>query len=286
MIDLGVQRLALGTAQWRTSYGITNRSTILEISEIAKIIEFADALGIHSLDTSPLYGDVQEILKGLIPSHWIVTTKTQIKGRTVEEINKEIDNSLSTIQDVSSIGVLVHDWDTLSEQEKANSERIFQYWLRNFSISCAGFSTYDPRDLETYADMVNSERVYQTPTNIIDQRFQSGFIDKNSNLRNTWVRSIFLQGILLDCEPKNESIRHPALDRFNYFAQELKLTRLQCSMNFAKFNTYGSKVIVGITQKSELEAIVDCWNQEKAPIDFSSLASTDQKLIDPRCWNV
>ena len=57
-------------------------------------------------------------------------------------------------------------------------------------------------------------------------------------------------------------------------------------MNFAKFNTYGSKVIIGITQKSELEAIVDCWNQEKTPIDFSSLASTDQKLIDPRCWKV
>ena len=104
MIDLGVQRLALGTAQWRTSYGITNRSRILEISEIAKIIEFADALGIHSLDTSPLYGDVQEILKGLIPSHWIVTTKTQIKGRTDEEINKEIDNSLSTIQEFFNIG--------------------------------------------------------------------------------------------------------------------------------------------------------------------------------------
>ena len=57
-----IGRLALGTAQFGTAYGVANRSGRVSMSEGARILDYAWAVGMNTLDTAAAYGESERTL--------------------------------------------------------------------------------------------------------------------------------------------------------------------------------------------------------------------------------
>jgi len=59
-----MSRLALGTAQFGSDYGITNRSGQVDPDEAGRILSLAHECGIDCIDTARLYGDSEAVIGG------------------------------------------------------------------------------------------------------------------------------------------------------------------------------------------------------------------------------
>ena len=55
-------KLGLGTVQFGTDYGISNKLGQTSADEVRKILEFAAGHGIRYLDTAPAYGTSEAVL--------------------------------------------------------------------------------------------------------------------------------------------------------------------------------------------------------------------------------
>ena len=94
-----------------------------------------------------------------------------------------------------------------------------------------------------------------------------------------YVRSIFLQGLLLDS--RNMKIKNNFLKNFHKFAQNRQLS---VCLNFVKKNKFVDKYIIGIQSLKNLKEILNTKINSRI-IYPKFLASNDKKLIDPRLWN-
>jgi len=73
--ELDFYKFSLGTAQMGMPYGVVNKMDVINMNEFKKIFEYSKKFGIHSLDTSPRYGDVSKKISKLNLSDWQITTK-------------------------------------------------------------------------------------------------------------------------------------------------------------------------------------------------------------------
>ena len=87
-------------------YGLTNKSGKVKISELIKILDLAKELGIYGIDTSPNYGNAEEILGKLDIENFKVSTKIpsirlshdlSIKDQIRHFINKSLKSILGKI---------------------------------------------------------------------------------------------------------------------------------------------------------------------------------------------
>ena len=56
------KKIILGTAQFGSHYGITNKVGEVKCSEVSKIIEEANNNGVNFFDTAPIYGNAEKKL--------------------------------------------------------------------------------------------------------------------------------------------------------------------------------------------------------------------------------
>src|SRR4051812_7806276 len=70
-----LNRLALGTVQFGSRYGIANRSGQTTRDEAAAILAAAYAAGIRTLDTAIAYGDSERLLGEIGVADWRVVSK-------------------------------------------------------------------------------------------------------------------------------------------------------------------------------------------------------------------
>ena len=71
-----VRKLALGTAKFGSSYGMSgNNNQKIELSEVRKIFDFARKIKISTLDTASQYGDSEKVLGKIGVSDFNLITK-------------------------------------------------------------------------------------------------------------------------------------------------------------------------------------------------------------------
>ena len=68
------KKIYIGSAQFGSNYGITNNN-FLNTNEIKKISAFAINNNINNVDTSPMYGNSEEIIGG----NYLIHSKLQPK---------------------------------------------------------------------------------------------------------------------------------------------------------------------------------------------------------------
>jgi len=89
------KKIILGTAQFGSHYGITNKIGEVKCSEVSKIIEEANNNGINFFDTAPIYGNAEKKLgKYLNKNSNIITKITEIED---EEINEKGLKAISNV---------------------------------------------------------------------------------------------------------------------------------------------------------------------------------------------
>ena len=285
-------RLSLGTAQWGTRYGITNAKGELSDADVADIVAAARERGLRDADTHRTtnpqhgYGRAQSRLRPWA-GEFAVTTKVFGGAAADLPVGEQLAESLGDLGLAHVHACLVHDWYDLTNDEAnavANGLREAQ---QRGMVARIGISGYEARDLERACEIFGADLgAVQVPTSVLDQRLVgSGVVDL---LRLTGteiqVRSIFLQGLLLDPTSTAQLAQHPDVQGFHRRCTERVVPPLDASLSFVRSLDWVDVVVVGVTSAAELTQIADSWAAPSVGDDWQAQGSGDNELLDPRRW--
>ncbi|WP_427109445.1 aldo/keto reductase [Lysinibacillus xylanilyticus] len=287
--------IVLGTVQFGSSYGITNRIGQTSISEVKKILHTAKTAGINILDTAPGYGDSETVLGQNDITNFKVITKTPyikqetIDGVFLQKVTESIEQSLVKLNLSSIYGVLVHNIEDCYKEGSKSLFKLLHELKVTGKIKKVGVSVYNVSDIY---EILNSEfqiDLIQLPSNILDQRIIESKLLLELKKRNIEVhcRSIFLQGILVsnleDLPIKFKRI----LSEYFFDIKKMNLSKIEAALLFCHQIKEIDCVVLGVNNNEQLTEIINAYNKViniEDKIDFSKYAINDEKIVDPRKW--
>lgn len=288
-METGDVDLVLGTAQWGTPYGLTNARGELNDSEVAEIVKAALAAKITAADTHRTtdprqgYGRAQARLR-LWAGQFRITTK--IYGRSELPIIEQLALSLTDLALPCVHACLVHDWAELTGDERRSTARALEAVRAGGQAAKVGVSAYDEAEVASALEYFQSLDVVQVPASVVDQRLAGSVVLRalHDDGAEVQVRSIFLQGLLLEPRATAPLAAHPDIRAFHLFCEANDIDPLTACLGYVKSLKWASQVVVGVTGAGELRQIADTWAQEPVTADWGRLASSDEALLDPRRW--
>ena len=282
--------LVLGTAQWGTPYGLTNERGELTDVDVSEVVITALAVGITAADTHRTtdpnqgYGRAQARLRPWARQFQITT---KIYGRSELPIIEQLALSLTDLAVPCVHACLVHDWAELTGDERRSTARALEAVRASGHATKVGVSAYDEAEVASAIDHFESLDVVQVPASVVDQRLVNSAVlhalnDAGAEIQ---VRSIFLQGLLLEPRATASLAAHPDIRRFHLFCEENGITPLTACLSFIRSLEWATQVVVGVTGADELKQVADTWAQGPLTADWAQLASSDTALVDPRLWS-
>jgi aryl-alcohol dehydrogenase-like predicted oxidoreductase len=291
-------KLGLGTVQFGTDYGVSNRLGQTGPDEVEKILKFAAANRINYLDTAPAYGNSEAVLGAkLTPSHQFqIVTKTIKIGKstiTDDDVKLTLDaftQSLRQLQQDSVYGLLIHHPDDLLN---AGGDRLMSE-LKALKtkglVNKVGVSVYDREEIDRLLDKYSLDLI-QVPLNVFDRRLLRN--DYLRSIKNQGieihVRSVFLQGILLmsaEQLPSHLSGFSSYLKQWRKILNLYSISPLAAALNFVSNLTEVDAIMIGVNSLVQLKEIVSISLQEVIPQDdIIGLSIEDSNLIDPSLWH-
>ena len=287
-------RLALGSVQFGLPYGISNTSlNETSFSEISNILNYANKIGINTIDTAISYGKSESRHGKYGVNRYKVITKLPKMPIICHDVfawaEEQLMDSLSRLNLRSVYGLLLHHTLDLNGPKGSILWSAMKSLKEKNLVNKIGYSIYKPDDLDLlFNDFVPD--IVQTPYSIFDQRLStSGWLDRlyNSNTE-IHARSIFLQGLLLfksSERPSKFNRWKSEFEKFDLWLEENNLTALQASICFVMGNPKISKIIVGIDNLNQLKEIIS--NLKFNDLSFPEYKSIeDTELLDPSLWNL
>ena len=288
-----MSKLALGTVQFGTDYGI-NSGVKVQTDEVSRIINYARNNGINLLDTAQLYGSSEKVLGDSNTQDFNVVSKT--RGFDKEDINESIANfvisdlnqSLKLLKRNSLYALLVHHGEDLL---RPGGEIIFnklQILKDKGLVSKIGVSAYIDNQLINIIDSFEID-IIQLPMNILDRRLiDNGLLNKiYTKGIEIHTRSIFLQGLLL-MDPKK---RPKIFDRWSSLWKlwdewlfDNKLSALEATLRYMISLPEISRVLVGVDNKDQLQNIIKAL-EGNIPTIPKELSTNDPDLLNPGNWS-
>ncbi|MEX0771174.1 MAG: aldo/keto reductase [Balneolaceae bacterium] len=185
-------KLGLGTVQFGTPYGISNRSGQTPPEEVSRILDFAVRSKIKVLDTASAYGNAEDVLGRYDLKGFRIVSKFMPPGQG-EPLENQLMESLEHLKSDSLAGYLAHrpmallkepaQWEELLEiREKGLAEKI-------------GYSLNEPAELEKLMNAGFKPDLIQVPFNYLDRRFADYFRELKEMGCEIHTRSAFLQGL-------------------------------------------------------------------------------------------
>ena len=276
-------KIALGTVQWGLEYGISNKKGIPSNDELDQILSLASVSGINLLDTASSYGNAEMRIGNQSGGKFKIVTKID-SIRNGYSIEQQLKISLDNLKLTSVYGCLFHNViELLNDIEKWEQILIQK---EEGLIKKIGVSLYCPEELERLLALKIVPDLIQIPFNIIDRRFEPYFKKLNELDIEIHVRSIFLQGLLLNSKMMNHSKFSKwklIWDKYKEWLNKKGLSPLEGCMGHALSYEEISNVIIGVEHASQLKQIILASGKKsiEAP---KMLISTDQKLINPISW--
>jgi aryl-alcohol dehydrogenase-like predicted oxidoreductase len=281
--------VALGTVQFGLIYGVAGGRVSLRNSQIRKILEAALEHGIVTLDTAPLYGDIESRLESLcaglefrinskippIPpeldsiaaAHWVVESARCSRRRLGRKLT----------------GLMFHRAEDLVGERGRVVWSMIREWASEEKVSL-GVSGYDANLVRSICDE-SRVSIVQLPGNAFDLRHREVFARLPSR-PELQLRSAFLQGLLL--LPVEVAIaRVPeaaeALQHWHKWLADCALTPLRGALSIVKGFQHADTCVIGVDDTRQLEEIMDTWVRAQ-PLVIEELACDNPFVIDPRCW--
>lgn len=280
-------KLALGTVQFGLEYGISNKNGKVTPDEVKNILDYAKSIGIDTLDTAYGYGNSEEVLGQIDLEDFNVVTKTVHIDHNLDRVQNferfrdcfyESQKKLGYIQ---LHGLMFHNAnDLLSSNGLALWELLGDFKEKEY-VRKIGVSVYKPEELEEIMKMVDLD-IVQLPLNILDQRFLPVLPELKKKNIEIHTRSTFLQGLLL-MDPKDVN---PYFEPILPILKNLPSNKLAAALHFVKNIKKVDKIIIGVTNKKELQEIYSQYNKNAEQIDFSQFKISDEKFINPSKWEL
>ena len=286
-------KLALGTAQFGSQYGIANTTGIVSESDAGDILRYAKQAGFDTIDTAMAYGKSQQYIGNAGISGWKITTKLpEVTGVSVdieEWVRESLNDSLSALGVKNLAGLILHRPIQLLEPDKADLWPILVDLKNSGVVEKIGYSIYSTNELDLLWDRFKPDLV-QAPYNIFDQSLvHTGWMEQLSSCGvEIHVRSIFLQGLLLmpfNSIPEEFKRWSKILAAWDEWITKIGVTRLQAATSFALADSRISRVIVGVDSLRQLKEIVSVVPARELYYP-EHLCCVDEDLINPSRWNI
>lgn len=274
-------KVSLGTAQWGLDYGITNKKGVPSDDELDRILSLAFRSGIKFLDTASEYGNAESRIGNLSSGKFNIVTK--IVSKKGNSIDNQIKKSLENLNSNSIYGCLFHNVSDIFNNMELWKE--IQVQKEQGLIKKIGVSLYNPNELQQLFAINIIPDLIQIPFNIIDRRFESYFKKLNTLNIEIHIRSIFLQGLLLNFNLMKDfkfSKWKLLWDKYQEWLNNEGLSPVEACLGHVLSYEEVSRIIIGVEEVTQLkEIILASKNFQRAPKSFISL---DQKLINPLSW--
>ena len=185
-------KIALGTVQWGSIYGIANTNGIPNEKVLTNILSIALDNNINLLDTAVQYGNAERRLGQLTTAENKIITKIGSFSDS-NSLENQLENSFKNLKRAGIYGCLFHNSNELLENK--------QYWaeLLNYKktgkIKKIGYSLYAPEVLVALLKEGFLPDIVQIPYSILDRTFEPYFELLKEKGVEIHVRSVFLQGL-------------------------------------------------------------------------------------------
>ena len=290
-----LSKIALGSAQWGSNYGISNEIGETKLEEIKKILKISSDNGIEFIDTAFNYGNAEKNLGKLNLNNFRVITKTPkfdnkiISKSEAINIEKSFFLSLQNLGLKKVYGLLFHRPEDLL---KIGGELLIQKILdlkEREHVKKIGISIYDCSILEKILPKFTPD-IIQLPLNVFDQdSYLNGTLKKLKDKEiEIHARSIFLQGLLLMEINEIPRFFDPwkiNFDEFNEICCKFNLSKLEAALNFISNVREVDKFILGFNDSNQLQEVLN-GIKNKDKVNFSNLCSIDSNLINPQNWKL
>lgn len=283
------EKIILGTVQFGINYGINNSTGQLTESEAQKVLEYAAAVGIRSLDTAAAYGNAEKVIGRYHSYHdpfKIITKFDKETGKTWK------DSIKSSIQRLNVSNVQIAMFHSFAEYKK-NQPFLSQIISEGKGVyfNQLGVSVYTNDEL---LDLMDDERVdvIQLPFNLLDNERLRGESIKNLKDKGKIIhtRSVFLQGLffmdLQNLHPKFNGIKGQ-LQEMHRLAIEQNVSVSTLALQYVLSKEYIDGVLLGVDSAEHLQ---QNFNALEATIDNSifteidKIHTIDKEMLNPVNW--
>jgi aryl-alcohol dehydrogenase-like predicted oxidoreductase len=285
--------LAIGTAQFGSSYGIANTQGRVDRGEIARILTRAWDAGVDTLDTAAAYGVAESALGDVGVSHWKVVSKigpVPAESRDAHSwVLAAIDACLDRLRLDRLDAMLLHQPDELLSPNGGAIYSALGRAKTEGRIGRIGVSIYEPEQLDVLTREFHFDLV-QAPFNAFDRRMQSSGWMMRLGRRGIGlhVRSVFLQGLLLMDDDRRPSSFDPWTTLWQAWRKWLRherVTALEAATRFVLAWPDIERAVVGVDSEGQLAEILAAM--QKGPLDLpTSLQCDDPGLINPSRWTL
>ena len=262
MTPSSLARLALGTAQFGMTYGVSNTGGQVPEIEVKAILEASAAAGIDMLDTAAAYGDAETVVARAavgLGRDFLVVSKTP-PGADLEAVITAARRSAELAGGKGLDAILVHHPADLAGHAGDRLWRVLHDLVDQGTVRRVGLSAaFDdgPRDLAARF----SPAVIQVPVSLFDQRLvrDGTLAELAAKGIEIHARSIFLQGLLFADESQLAApIRHvaAALEARRKTIRTRGATLVEAAMGYVLAQREIRRIVIGLTSVHELDEIL------------------------------
>lgn len=292
------KRLVLGTVQLGIPYGINNRIGKPSLDEARAIIAEAWQNGIVEFDTAQAYGASEEILGRVfldigIASDARVISKLDLNLdlKNIEALDESLSVSLDRLKVDRLAGLMLHHESQMDSWDYGLSDWFIRQ-QENGMVESVGVSVYTPEKAFQALGKKNVQFI-QIPYNILDRRFEDAGVFHYAEKfgKNIYIRSVFLQGlILMDSSelPLSMAFAGDVLRRVGELAAEFRLTRAQLALGYVRSQWPEASLVLGAetpNQVRENAKLYDlCLDLSMCNRIRHEFSRVDEKILNPSQW--
>ena len=285
-----INKLILGTVQFGLKYGINNSVGQVSKEEVKKILDYAQFVGINTLDTAAGYGDSEKCIGGYhYNSKELFHIITKFNKDTTISWEDSLKESIKKLYigkvDVVMFHSFEHYYSLKSELPAIINKG------KGFYFDKIGVSVYTNDELEQLLYDDNVE-VVQLPFNLLDNESLRADILKQLkekgkiiHTRSTFLQGLFYKNISSLGNKFNNLI--PSLTLISELVRENNININALAMQYVLSKDYIDGVLIGVDSSSQLKDNIvslqsNISKEVLAKIDKIKINNTD--LLNPSKW--
>ena len=286
-------KIGLGTAQFGSHYGISNKKGKIENKESSQILRFAAWRNVDMLDTATAYGDSEAMIGEFMCKSGISFKVVSKFSRTDDEnacLTEKFNESLSRLGLKRLYGYLIHKFADFEQDPDILDE--LKHLKKKKLVEKIGFSLYSPDELNLLLKTKKEFDIVQLPYSVFDQRFESGLRKLKNRGVEVHARSVFLQGLAF-MNPRE--LPHYLREAQQGLEELRRISGMHATsigslcLNFVIANRLIDKVIVGVDSLRQLNenllSIRPLKAMKQIMPELKSLKIEDEDTVLPHRWS-
>ncbi len=283
------KRLVIGTANFGREYGKRNQR--IDAKEVEKIVHHARGCEDVFIETGSSYLGAEDLLGEILSGNEFPRFVVKISPDNYESpINMltAVESSLIKLGQKQAHAVLLHGTGAMFGNDQKSVQSGIRNLLKSKITSEVGLACYAIDDVVAAKMTFPDLTIFQLPENIVDQRKRTStaLIDLAALGNSFQVRSIFLQGLLLDktqLPERNEELNE-IRETLSFEASLRGVTVSQLCLEYATTIKWATDIVLGIESFEQYLTNLQILGMSDS-VTPCQIDRASDFLVDPRNWS-